>query len=224
MRKAVIIGAGDFPKKEYPRDLVRRADVIICCDGNALKAFLRNRGRIFGNEDRLPDAVVGDLDSITERMMEEYSDIIVSNPGQDDNDQTKAFHYLLDNYSDVDTVHFIGATGKREDHTLGNLGQLMEYARILDQAGMEGKVRLEMVSDHSTIIPVTGTVELMVGEGRAVSIISPDNSLRIKSSGLVWKTDDVVFSNWWQATLNRASEDSITLEFSHKSMALVILN
>lgn len=44
--EAVIICKGDFPKKEYPRELLRRADVIICCDG-ALEAFLRNRDKIF---------------------------------------------------------------------------------------------------------------------------------------------------------------------------------
>ena len=40
MSTAVIIGGGDFPRKPYPRELIRRADIIVCCDGNALKAFL----------------------------------------------------------------------------------------------------------------------------------------------------------------------------------------
>ena len=30
--EAVILECGDFPKKEYPRELLRRADVIICCN------------------------------------------------------------------------------------------------------------------------------------------------------------------------------------------------
>ena len=33
MSQAVIIGNGDFPRKEYPRLLLRQADVIVCCDG-----------------------------------------------------------------------------------------------------------------------------------------------------------------------------------------------
>ena len=83
---------------------------------------------------------------------------------------------------------------------------------------------LEMVSDHSTIFAITDTYEMECGEGRKVSIFSPDNSLRIKSEGLEWPTDEVVFDNWWKATLNRASQDKVKLEFSHRSIALIMLN
>lgn len=221
MREAVIIGGGDFPKKEYPRELIRRADVIICCDGDALRAFLRNRKGIFGDNTRHPDAIVGDLDSMPDRLADEYRDIIFRDSEQDDNDQTKAFRYLLKHFPGLDAVHFIACTGKREDHTLGNLGQLMEYARGLSSAS---EPSLDMVSDHSTAIPLTDSATLMVGQGRSVSIFTPDNTLRIKSKGLVWPTDDVVFDNWWQATLNRASQDEITLTFSHPSIALLILD
>ena len=56
------------------------------------------------------------------------------------------------------------------------------------------------------------------------SLFSPDNSLTIKSKGLQWPTDGVVFDNWWKATLNIASEDVVHLDFSHRSMALVIMD
>ena len=59
----VIICDGAFPKTEYPRYLIRTADFIICCDG-ALRKFIRNSKTIFG-EDRLPDKVVGDMDSLS---------------------------------------------------------------------------------------------------------------------------------------------------------------
>ena len=32
-KTAVIIDNGDFPKKEYPRFLLRNADYVVCCDG-----------------------------------------------------------------------------------------------------------------------------------------------------------------------------------------------
>lgn len=220
MSTAVIIGGGDFPKKGYPCELIRTADVIVCCDGNALKAFLRNRKRIFGDESRTPDAVVGDMDSMTPRLLEEYAGIITQVPEQDDNDQTKAFHHVLEHFPAVDTLHFLAATGKRECHTIGNLALLMEYART----PMPRPVSIDMVSDYSIALAETDSCELFVGQGRAVSLFSPDNSLKIKSSGLEWPTDDVVFDNWWKATLNRATQDRIALEFSHKSIALIVLD
>ena len=222
MSSVVIIAGGDFPKKEYPRLLVREADIIVCCDGNALKAFLRNRKSIFGNETRLPDAVVGDLDSLSDSLSGEYKDLLVRVAQQDDNDLAKAFHHVVGKYPDVDRITFLAATGKREDHTIGNLGQLMEFARFLDSSGRD--ISLEAISDHSTIIPITDSCELFVGEGRKVSLFSPDNTLNIKSEGLVWQTGGVVFDNWWKATLNRTVSPIVSLRFNHPSSALVIVD
>jgi thiamine pyrophosphokinase len=215
MSTAVIIGGGDFPRKAYPRDLIRRADVIVCCDGHALNAFLRNRESIFGDNSREPDAVVGDMDSMSPALAKKYSKILVKVEEQDDNDQTKAYHFILNNLPDVDTIHFIAATGKREDHTIGNLGLLMEYAKS------EGPA-LDMVSDYSTAFVMTDSGELYLGKGRRLSIFSPDNSLKITSKGLQWQTSGVVFDNWWPATLNKTTEDVVKLDFSHKSLVLII--
>lgn len=218
MSTAVIIGGGDFPRKPYPRELIRRADIIVCCDGNALKAFLRNREAIFGNDNRRPDAIVGDMDSMTPRLAKEYSHLLIKIEEQDDNDQTKALHHILDHYPDVDTIHILAATGKREDHTIGNLGLLMEYAR-------EGSLpQVDMISDYSTAFVVTDSCDLILGRGRKISLFSPDNSLKLKSKGLVWPTDNVIFDNWWQATLNRTDDDTIHLDFSHKSLVLIIVD
>mgnify|MGYP003294978266 CR=1 FL=1 len=220
LKTVVIICDGTFPKTEYPRYLIRTADHIVCCDG-AFRKFLRNNMGIFG-EERLPDVVVGDMDSLSQSMKEKYSDIIVQIDEQEHNDQTKAFRWALENVPGISQIYILGATGEREDHTIGNISLLMEYARTYDLEGMG--INVEMVSDHATIFAATDTFEMDCGEGRRVSIFSPDNSLRIKSEGLQWKTDDVVFDNWWKATLNRAVSDSIRLEFNHRSIALIMMN
>ena len=219
-KTVVIICDGRFPKSEYPRYLIRTADHIICCDG-ALKKYLRNCISIFG-EEHLPDAVVGDMDSLSESMKEKYRDIIIKIDEQEHNDQTKAFRWVMENLSGVSSIRILGATGEREDHTIGNISLLMEYARMYDLQSME--ISVEMISDHGTMFAVTDTFEMDCGEGRKVSIFSPDNSLRIRSEGLEWPTDDVVFDNWWKATLNRASQDNVRLEFSHRSIALIMLD
>lgn len=221
MRKnVVIICDGAFPKSEFPRYLIRNADFIVCCDG-ALRKFLRNSKAIFGS-DRLPDLVIGDMDSLSGTMKKRYGDIIVQVDEQEHNDQTKAFRWVMENISDIGHIYIIGATGEREDHTIGNISLLMEYARSYDLAGME--IEVEMVTDHATIFAVTDTFGMDCGTGRRVSIFSPDNSLRIHSEGLEWPLDDVVFDNWWKATLNRASADRVRLEFSHSSIALIMLD
>ena len=214
------MGNGQFPKKEYPLYLLESADCVVCCDG-ALDTYLRHfRGRNL----RRPDVVVGDMDSLSKKTAERFRDIAVKIDEQETNDQSKAFHYILEHFPDVDTVHILGATGKREDHTIGNLSLLMEYAREMRRQDCGRTVFVDIVSDWSTAFAITDTCTLDVGEGRSVSIICPDNSLNIKSEGLVWPTDNVVFDNLWQTTLNRASADRISLTFSHPSIALIILN
>ena len=221
MGSCVIIGAGDFPAREYPLYLLRSAEKIVCCDG-AFKAFLHNSERIFGRQ-RLPDAVVGDMDSLPHTLAEKYSNIIVKVDEQEDNDQTKAVRYVLSHFKDIDAIHILGATGKREVHTLGNLSLLMEYTRAFGIDGLTSTPTIDIVSDRCTALAVTDSCTLEVGEGRPISIITADNSLRIRSEGLEWPTDDVVFDNLWKATLNRASADAVRLAFSHPSMALIIL-
>lgn len=217
-RDIVIIGDGTFPKSEYPRYLIRTADFIICCDG-ALKKFIRNSKAIFGNE-RLPNLVIGDMDTLSMSMQERYADIIIKEKEQEHNDQTKAVRWALNNLNGIESIRILGATGGRADHTIGNISLLMEYTRLFDLK----EIQLEMVTDEGTIFPITDTIEIDCGIGREISIFSPDSTLKIKSHGLEYKTDDVVFDNWWKATLNKASEDRIRLVFSHPSLALIIIN
>ena len=220
MATAVIVGNGQFPKKEYPLYLLESADCVVCCDG-ALDTYLRH---FSGRNLRRPDVVVGDMDSLSKKTAERFRDIAVKIDEQETNDQSKAFHYILEHFPDVDTIHILGATGKREDHTIGNLSLLMEYVREMRRQDCGRTVSVDIVSDWSTAFAITDSCTLDVGEGRSVSIICPDNSLNIKSEGLVWPTDNVVFDNLWQTTLNRASADRISLTFSHPSIALIILN
>lgn len=217
-RTVVIICDGQFPKTEYPRYLIKTADFTICCDG-ALTKYLRHSKNIFGFE-RRPDLVIGDMDTLPAAMQKKHADIIIKETEQEHNDQTKAVRWALTNISDIDHIYILGATGGRIDHTIGNASLLMEYTRLFDL----GETAITMVSDNGTAFAVNDTIEFDCGIGRQVSIFSPDNSLRIKSSGLEYPTDEVVFDNWWKATLNKASSDTVRLEFSHRSMALIILN
>lgn len=216
--KVVIICDGKFPRTEYPHYLIRTADYIICCDG-ALKKFLRNSLSIFG-EERLPDLVIGDMDTLPASMQKKYADIILKETEQEHNDQTKAVRWALNNLKGIETIHILGATGGRADHTIGNTSLLMEYTRMFDLKD----ITIEMVSDDGTIFPINDTIEFECGPGRSISIFTPDNSLRIRSEGLMYPTDDVVFDNWWKATLNKTVQDNVRLEFSHRSIALIMLD
>ena len=139
---------------------------------------------------------------------------------QEHNDQTKAVRWALNNLTGIEQIHILGGTGGRADHTIGNTSLLMEYTRMFDL----GEITIEMVTDEGTIFPINDTIEFECGPGRSISIFSPDNSLKIRSEGLAYPTDDVLFDNWWKATLNKTVQDKVRLELSHKSIALIILD
>lgn len=219
-KRVVIICDGQFPKTEYPRYLLTTADVLVCCDGAVVK-FVRNSKAIFGTE-RLPDLIIGDMDTLSPGLQKRYSHLIVKESEQEHNDQTKAVRWALNNVEDLSEIIILGSTGGRPEHTIGNASLLMEYMRTFNLE--EKGINIQAVSDYGTIFPITDSTEIDCGEGREISIFSPDNSLKIKSEGLVWPTDDVVFDNWWKATLNKACTDTVRLEFSHRSLALIILN
>ena len=219
-KTVVIICDGQFPRTEYPRYLIKSADFSICCDG-ALVKYLRHSRSIFG-EERTPDLVIGDMDTLSEKMQARYSSLIVKVEEQEHNDQTKAVRWAISNVEGIEQIYILGATGKRVDHTIGNASLLMEYTRRFDLEGLG--INIEMVSDTGTAFAVNDTFEMDCGIGRQVSIFSPDNSLNIRSTGLEYPTDEVVFDNWWKATLNKAVQDTVRLEFSHRSIALVMLD
>ena len=213
MNSIAILCDGLFPSEPYPLYLLDSAPGVVCCDG-ALSKLLSH------NPSARPLAVVGDLDSLSEELRAQYSALIVRESEQDDNDLTKAMRWVLRTHPEVSEIVILGATGLREDHTIGNLGLLMEYTRLFD---LDGR-KVSMVSDFGTAFAITDTCDLHLGEGRRFSLFSADNTLRISSEGLQWPTDEVVFDAWWKATLNRTVSPIVSLRFNHPSSALVIVD
>ena len=211
MNGTVILAAGDFPRKGGAAwKLLVGATRVVACD-SAADAY-RRRFR------KWPTVIIGDLDSFSRPNLFPVSCSLVPVSDQETNDLTKAVHYATENFPDETRIHILAATGRSEAHTIGNVSLLMEYAKSFPQ------LEIDMVSDYSTIFAMTDSDTLHIGEGRRISIFSPDPTLRVKSTGLRWKTDNVVFDNWWKASLNVADDDAVKLEFNHKSLALVILD
>ena len=102
-KTVVILCDGQFPKTEYPRYLLRTADFSICCDG-ALMKYLRNSRSIFG-EEKTPDMVIGDMDTLSASMQSRYSDIIIRETEQEHNDQTKAVRWAINNLKDIEHIY-----------------------------------------------------------------------------------------------------------------------
>jgi len=191
--ETVILANGKFPEHEIPLGCLKNASRIICCDG-AAEGLLS-----FGLE---PYAIVGDCDSLDQRIIDKYSDRIFRDKEQDTNDLTKSVAWCsARGYNDI---IILGATGKREDHTMGNISLLVDYAR---------SVKVSMISDTGIFHPVLNSAAFASFAGQQISVFSIDPETEITSSGLRYPLKKMKLTNWWQATLNEATGERFSLEF-----------
>ncbi|MDE7437627.1 MAG: thiamine diphosphokinase [Muribaculaceae bacterium] len=187
--EAVIIDAGKFPENTNALRWLDDCDRIVCCDGaaNHYLSTARNVWRI-----------IGDCDSLDPAVMERYRDIVRRFPDQETNDQTKSVKYLAG--KGIRRIAILGATGMREDHTLGNISLLIEYLK----QGIEARA----YTDYGVFIPMSGTKEFHCRPGSQVSIFN-FGATGMRSEGLRYSIRD--FDNWWQGTLNEATASSFTI-------------
>lgn len=186
---AVIIAGGDYPTTEQPLNILHNAPYVVCCD-SAADSYI-SKGRV-------PDAIVGDGDSISQYNRVKYASILHIFAEQESNDQTKAVNFLL--AKGKKRIAIVGATGKREDHTIGNISLLIEYAR----AG----AKVCTLTDYGYFIPCMGKITVPCYKGEQVSIFNI-NAKNFNAEGLLYPIYD--FKNWWQGTLNECTGEEFTI-------------
>ena len=186
----VIVANGEFPKKDgVAWKLLAAALRVVCCDGAA--DTYRRRFR------RWPDVIIGDFDSVRVRSVPCR---VIHDADQDTNDLEKAMTYCVKQGWRNPII--VGATGKREDHAIGNVFRALDYG-------------CEIVTDRGRFVPVCGKASFKVAKGSAVSIFAPDPKTRMTSKGLEWPLDDVKFRNLYCATLNRTTATRVSLTATH---------
>ena len=184
--KAVVLANGDYPTHEIPLRILQDAEMVVCCDGAANEYI--NRGG-------MPSVIIGDGDSLDPR----HRLLLHRVEEQVDNDLTKAVHYLKE--QDITEIDILGATGKREDHTLGNISLLIEYLK----EGIEAR----MFTDEGVFLPCLDHADIEGLEiGQPVSIFNL-GALGFQADGLRYPIYD--FTNWWQGTLNEATSEKASI-------------
>ena len=148
--EAVILANGDYPTHPIPLQILANAPYIVCCDGGA-DAYI-DRGNV-------PDVIIGDGDSLSEENRRKYSHILHCVSDQETNDQTKAVNFLLS--QGKKNIAIVGATGKREDHTLGNISLLIDYMRT--------GAHVRMLTDYGIFIPCHDTCSFPSQPGQQIS-------------------------------------------------------
>lgn len=216
----VILAAGGFPCRRELISMLADADIVVCCD-SAYEGILAHRD-FFAS---IPNfVVIGDGDSLSADAKRELGDRWIQVDEQDYNDLHKAMQYAINNYClsqqafeippyggkqhyGVEKTHFsiLGATGRREDHTIGNISYLVTFAEEYPDAD------IEMFTDYGRFTAMKGVRNYASFPRQQVSIFSMEPDKPIYGKGLKWSLDGFHARRWWQATLNEALADSFQL-------------
>jgi len=170
MKKCIILANGKSPKKSLITFFQKKGyNKLICADGGANAAL---------NMNLIPDAIIGDLDSISKKALKEFkSDSkIIRLKRQNDTDVEKCLKYVIS--KKYDEVIILGATGNRLDHTFCNIGIVLKFF---------SKIKISLIAENSFLTAHKRRAALTTHPGETISVYGIDSKTKITSEGLKYK-------------------------------------
>jgi thiamine pyrophosphokinase len=135
-----------------------------------------------------------DLDAI---RAQQYPLDIVHTPDQNKTDLDKGIEYLIER--GFPAVNIVWATGRRADHTLTNMTNIVRY---------KNQIRIVMIDDHSKIFPLVGRFEKWYEAGTPVSLIPVGTVTGYTSTGLKYDLQDATLTlGHFTSSSNEAAQD-----------------
>ena len=195
MNSVVILANGDFPKHPTPLRILKEATSIICCDGavnNLVDHGLK------------PTHIIGDMDSISLELKNKYEDMLIHIEEQNENDLRKALKWAENNGGKKASI--LGATGKRDDHSLANIFTLLEFPSNLG---------MDIVTDYGKFSVVKDEQKFASFTGEQVSLFSADNTIEITTTSLKYNLNSKQLTNLYFGSLNESINDVFTISISH---------
>jgi thiamine pyrophosphokinase len=191
----VVLANGEFPKHDIPLHELDIAGSIICCDG-AVESLI--------NYGKRPQAIVGDFDSIPQKLKEDLVKILVHRPDQSENDLRKSLKWVEANGGKSVTI--LGASGKREDHLLGNIFSILQFDTQMDMV---------MITNYGRFYTVYESQVFDGIKGQQVSLFSVDQSIKITTAGLEYPLQNEALPTLYEGTLNAMVDDQFSINISH---------
>jgi len=197
----IVIANGSFPSHPIAKNYLNKSGTIICTDGAADKLI---------DSGKNPDIIIGDFDS-TSIKGKNRTGKWIETPDQNKTDLEKTFEWCIMN--NIKKIVLLGSSGKREDHTIGNLFTLAKY---------HDEIQCEMITNHAKIICVSGENYIFADTNQNISIIATEPIERITLDGLQYNMKNESLLPSTRAISNKAISDKFYLESTGK--VLVFLN
>ncbi|MFO7635868.1 MAG: thiamine diphosphokinase [Clostridia bacterium] len=150
--KALVISGGTMLPLSMAQAYIGNADLILCADSGA------DHARAYGI---VPDIILGDMDSVSEKALDTTAKIFPHPPEKDDTDTKIAVDKAME--LGAGQIDIICGTGDRLDHTMANIWLLAYMA----DRNVSGRV----VDARNVILLCRDRLELTGKEGAFVSIL-----------------------------------------------------
>lgn len=205
-KTALVVLKGSPPSRELLDEFIPVADTVICADGAA---------SVLKRYNVLPDVIMGDFDSVTEEMLNEFdSSTLIKIEEQETTDGEKTLNYCLEN--GWHHIIVLGAFGGRIDHSLHNLELLKKYHR--------SELNIRMVTEKEELFLIAGRTIIQGEKGRRISIIPVCGVVNnVTTEGLAWNLERRRFSfGRFSSISNRFEAVEAVIDFDEGELLVII--
>ncbi|WP_343614250.1 thiamine diphosphokinase [Flavobacterium sp.] len=161
------------------------------------------------------DVLLGDFDRGFDPEFyktSQYPIEIVHTPDQDKTDLEKAFDYLIERK--IPAVNVVWATGKRADHTITNLTQIVRYRDLL---------KIVILDDHSKIFLLPTKFEKWYTANTPISLIPIGVVNGISSTNLKYELNNDTLTMGYRTGSSNSVEKDGMVTITHSQGDLLLM-
>lgn len=203
---ALIIANGAACSEELLGQLLEWSPLVIVLD-SAIERVLELGIKI--------DVLLGDFDSGFDANFykdSQYPIEIIHTPNQDKTDLEKAFDYLI--LRGIPAVNVVWATGKRADHTITNITNIVRF---------RNQLKIVILDDHSKVFLLPKKFEKWYPKDSIISLIPIGEVANIHSKNLFYPLEnDSLTIGYRTGSSNHAAKDGI-VSITHESGDLLLM-
>ena len=203
---ALIIANGATCNDELLGQLLEWSPLVIVLDSAIERVVSRNIK---------VDVLLGDFDrgyNPEEFVKSQYPIEIIHAPDQDKTDLEKAFEYLIQRK--IPAANVIWATGKRADHTMSNLTNMVRYRDSL---------KVVIHDDHSKIYLLPRNFQKWYPAGTIISLIPIGQVNGITTENLVYPLHDETLTIGYRSGSSNAVATDGIVTINHTEGDLLLM-
>lgn len=203
---ALIIANGQSCSNELLGQLLEWSPLVVVLD-SAIQRVIDLNIKV--------DVLLGDFDRDFDPILYEQQQFpleIVYTPNQDKTDLEKAFDYLIERK--IPAVNVVWATGKRADHSITNMTNIVRY---------RNKLKIVILDDYSKIFLLQPDFKKWYTANSILSLIPVGTVTGITSNNLTYElNDDTLIMGYRTGSSNSVKEDGI-VSIEHTSGDLLLM-